>query len=128
MTERRTPSPAPVDPTELARRVRAKRTAEGLSLRAAAAVLGMSASTLSRVESGEHLPERDHLLRLAAWAGLSLDPGAPAARQQIHREDASTVEAIELHLRADQQLEPDDAELLVRLVRTAYEQMSKRRA
>jgi transcriptional regulator with XRE-family HTH domain len=88
----------------------------------------MSAATLSRVETGEHLPERDHLLRLADWAGMQLDLKSRQTQdQQVHGEDASTIEAIELHLRADKELQPDDAELLVQLVKTAYDQMSRRR-
>lgn len=117
-----------IDPAELARRVKAKREAEGLSLRAAGKALGVSAATLSRVESGEHLPERDHLLVLAHWAGLPLGAAGRRRRNQlVHGEDASTVEAVELHLRADKDLDPEDAEILVQLVRTAYDQMSKRR-
>jgi transcriptional regulator with XRE-family HTH domain len=116
-----------VDPAELARRVRAKREAEKLSLRAAAKELGMSAATLSRVESGEHLPERDHLLRLSGWAGVPLDADRRRRRNRaVHGDDASTVEALELHLRADKNLDPDDADFLVQLMRTAYDKMSKR--
>lgn len=116
-----------MDPAQLATRVRAKREAENLSVRAAARTLGMSAATISRVESGEHLPERDHLLRLAEWAGVPLGHRARHRRNRlVHSDDASTVEAIELHLRADKNLAPDDAEVLVRVVKTAYDQMSKR--
>jgi transcriptional regulator with XRE-family HTH domain len=126
-----TPSEKPrgpnVDAAELARRVRAKREAEKLSLREAGEALDMSAATLSRVEAGK-LPERDRLLRLAAWAGMSLDPASRAARNRaVHGDDASTVEAVELHLRADKNLDPEDAETLVQLMRTAYDRMSKRK-
>ena len=128
MTNIPTTSALSVDAATLAKRVKAKREAEGLSLRAAAKLLDMSAATISRVETGEHLPERDHLLRLAAWAGMPLDPNARRRRNQlVHGENATTVEAVELHLRADKDLDPDDAEILVQLVRTAYNQMSKRR-
>ena len=121
------PTATGVDAAELARRVRAKRAAQKLSLRAAADLLGMSAATISRVESGEHLPERDHLLLLADWAGVPLGNNPRRRRNQlVHGDDATTVEAVELHLRADKNLDPDDAELLVQLVRTAYDRMSKR--
>lgn len=117
-----------VDPVDLARRVRAKRNAEKLSLREAAEGLGMSAATLSRVESGKHLPERDRLFRLAEWAGMPLGPAARNARhRQVHGDDAGTVEAVELHLRADRNLDPDDAEFLVQLVKSAYDRMSQRK-
>lgn len=116
-----------VDPAQLATRVRAKREAEKLSLRAAAKTLGMSPATIARVESGEHLPERDHLLRLVDWAGVPIGSNARRRRNQlVHGDDAGTVEAVELHLRADKDLDPEDAEILVELVRTAYDRMSKR--
>jgi transcriptional regulator with XRE-family HTH domain len=124
------PETAPiVDPVLLAARVRAKRESEGLSLRAAAKALGMSAATISRVETGEHLPERDHLLRLARWAGVQLDEDAKGRRtRDVHGPEASTMEAVELHLRADKNLKPEDAEILVDVMRTAYNRLSKRRA
>jgi transcriptional regulator with XRE-family HTH domain len=122
-----TPGPI-VDPVELARRVRAKREGDQLSLREAGEALGMSAATLSRVESGKHLPERDRLLRLADWAGMPLGAAARAARnRQVHGDQASTVEAVELHLRADKNLDPEDAETLVQLVKIAYNRMSKQK-
>lgn len=114
-----------VDPQTLADRVRAKRRADGLSLRAAASALEVSPATLSRVESGTHLPERKILFHLANWVGLQLD----APREQppeIHPPDASTVEAIALHLRADPELQPDDAEMLVDIMQTAYQRLRSR--
>lgn len=120
---------AGVDRAVLASRVRAKREGEKLSLRAAAKTLGMSAATISRVESGEHLPERDHLLRLARWAGMPLDEASRHRRNRdVHGPHASTMEAVALHLRADKALEPDDAEMLVGLMRTAYSRLSQRKA
>lgn len=116
-----------VDPAQLAARVRAKREAEKLSLRAAARILEMSPATISRVESGKHLPGRDHLLRLVDWAGVSIGSNRRQGRNQlVHGDQASTVEAVELHLRADKNLDSEDAEILVQLVRTAYDRMSKR--
>jgi transcriptional regulator with XRE-family HTH domain len=116
-----------VDASDLARRVRSKREAANLSLRAAAKELEMSPATLSRVESGEHLPQRDHLLRLARWAEVPLWEGNSSDRNAlVHGEDASTLEAVSLHLRADEDLKPEDAEILVDLVRAAYERMQNR--
>ena len=117
-----------VDPVELANRVKAKREDEDLSLRAAASELGMSAATISRVESGDYLPQRDHLLVLADWVGLSLDRSPKAgAGPAVHGEHAGTLEAMKLHLRADKELQPDDADILVDLVKTAYKRMNRRR-
>lgn len=129
MSDHGDPVPQGVDPAQLATRVHAKRTAESLSLRAAAKQLGMSAATLSRVESGKHLPARDHLLRLAHWADVPLGVTNQGGRRapDVHGDSAGTLEAVELHLRADHDLEPEDTELLVQLVRTAYDSMSKRK-
>lgn len=85
----------------------------------------MSAATISRVESGSHLPERDHLLRLTDWANVELRLAREQRTDDVHPSDASTIEAIELHLRADKDLKPKDAELLVQLVRTAMDTMSR---
>lgn len=117
-----------VDPVELGRRVRAKREAEELSLREAGKILGMSAATLSRVESGKHLPDRDRLFRLAEWADMPLGTDARAARnREVHRAGAGTVEAVELHLRADKDLDSEDADFLVQLMKTAYNRVSQRK-
>lgn len=37
------------------------------------------------------------------------------------------MEAVELHLRADKDLDADDAEMLVDLMRTAYSRLSQRK-
>lgn len=92
-----------------------------MSLREAAADVGVSAATLSRVESGDYLPERDNLFRLLAWLGLS---GATPSSEP-HPPGAATMEAIELHLRADKELSDADAETIAQLVRLAYERMRK---
>ena len=112
---------------ELASRVRAKREAEGLSLRAAAKQLEMSAATLSRVENGTHTPDSANLLKLARWAGMKLDEPRRRQGPDVHGPKASTMEAVELHLRADKELSVDDAEMLVDLMRTAYDRLSKRK-
>ena len=90
-----------------------------MSLRAAAAESGVSAATLSRVESGHYLPERDSLFRLLSWLGLS---GAEPVTEP-HPPGAGTMEAIELHLRADRDLSRDDADAIAQMVRLAYERL-----
>lgn len=42
----------------------------------------------------------------------------------VHGPDASTVEAVELHLRADKNLSRDDAEALSEMFRLAYDALS----
>jgi transcriptional regulator with XRE-family HTH domain len=112
------------DAIELADRVRAKRRSKGLTIREAAGQAEVSAPTFSRVERG-HVPERDTLLRLARWADVRIDPAlhddARRARNaSVHAPGASTLEAVELHLRADKNLSRDDAEALSEMFRLAY--------
>lgn len=49
--------------------VRHKREAEGLSIRALSAVIGVSFSTLARIERGEGLPDNNSKIRLLEWLG-----------------------------------------------------------
>jgi transcriptional regulator with XRE-family HTH domain len=121
-----------IDAVELGDRVRAKRRGKKLSIREAAEEVGVSAPTISRVERG-HLPERENLLRLARWAGVRIDPVLHdnASRRRnavVHAPDASTVEAVELHLRADKNLSRDDAEALSEMFRLAYDALSAKEA
>ena len=122
-----------IDPVELGDRLRARRHSEGLSIREVAQQIGVSAPTLSRVERGQHLPERRNLLRIARWAGVRIDPAlhpddARQLRNQVvHSPDASTIEAVKMHLRADKNLDRDDAAALSELFRIAYQAVSGKR-
>ncbi|WP_375779175.1 ImmA/IrrE family metallo-endopeptidase [Bradyrhizobium sp. ma5] len=49
--------------------VRRKREAEGLSIRALSALVGVSFSTLARIERGEGLPDNNSKIRLLEWLG-----------------------------------------------------------
>jgi transcriptional regulator with XRE-family HTH domain len=109
---------------ELAGRIGARRRELGIGLREAAAQIGVSAATLSRVERGGHLPDRDNLFRFTRW--LQPEAGGPAAPAEPHAPGAPTMEAVELHLRADPDLAPDDAEALARMVRLAYARLRQR--
>ena len=114
---------SPIDASELATRIKARRRERGISLRSAATEAGVSAATLSRVERGDYLPERDNLFRLLRWVGApAAEPSGPA---EPHAPGAATMEAIELHLRADKDLTPDDAETIAQMVRLAYERLRR---
>jgi len=110
---------APIAADELAARLSARRRERGMSLRAAAAEIGVSAATLSRVEGGAYLPERDNLFRLLEWLGVA----GPETATEPHAPGASTLEAIELHLRADRELAAADADAIAQMVRLAYERL-----
>jgi Zn-dependent peptidase ImmA (M78 family) len=54
---------------QLVKAIRKKREAEGLSIRALSAVVGISFSTLARIERGEGLPDNNSKIRLLQWLG-----------------------------------------------------------
>jgi transcriptional regulator with XRE-family HTH domain len=109
---------------DLAARIRARRRDLGIGMREAARQIGVSAATLSRVERGGHLPDRENLFRFQRW--LEPDAGGDPAQREPHTPGASTMEAVELHLRADPDLTEEDAEALARMVRLAYGRMARR--
>jgi Zn-dependent peptidase ImmA (M78 family) len=57
----------------LVRAVREKREREGLSIRALSGIVGISFSTLARVERGEGSPDNNSKIRLLAWLGPDAD-------------------------------------------------------
>lgn len=118
-----------IDAAEFASRLREKRLARGLSLRQAAQEARVSPTTFSRVERGDHLPDRENFLQLANWVGVTLEQIAiDQAEHEIvtHSPGESTVEAVALHLRADKELNPKDAQILMEVFRVAYENLRKR--
>src|SRR6202035_4377160 len=65
---------------KLVKAVKRKREAEGLSIRALSEAVGVSFSTLARIERGEGQPDNNSKIRLLQWlgadaenAGLSFD-------------------------------------------------------
>lgn len=54
---------------KLVRAVAKKREAEGLSVRALSAIVGISFSTLARIERGEGQPDNNSKIRLLQWLG-----------------------------------------------------------
>jgi transcriptional regulator with XRE-family HTH domain len=124
-----------INPAELAARTREKRAAYGLSIRRAAEQAGVTASAFARAESGKHVPDYDNLLLLAQWVGITLEQlpvasDAADAKQAhhtiVHSPKETTLEAIALHLRADENLESADVDLLMDVVRAAYGKLCKR--
>lgn len=55
--------------TRLVEAVKRKRIAEGLSLRGLSSVVGVSFSTLARIERGDGLPDNNSKIRLLEWLG-----------------------------------------------------------
>lgn len=117
-----------LDPKQLALRLRHRRAALKLTVRKAAEDAGVSAATFSRVERGDHLPDRENLLRLARWAGIRLEELSSAWKPPPGKRKArSTPEQVAVHLRADPKLAPQDASVLAEVFRSAYEALRKQR-
>lgn len=78
-------------------RIKEARQAAGISQKALAAMLGISAATLSGYESGTHDPKPDMLLQIARICGISVDAllGAP------HEENAAVLSGEAMRLARD---------------------------
>ncbi len=112
---------------QLAALVKAKRGKRGL--REVAKEIGnVSASTLSRIEQGK-MPDLDTFMRLCDWLEISPDQffKTSVEKDLKHEEPGppispgmKTAEIVEVHLRADKELDPETAEALANMVRAAY--------
>lgn len=87
--------------TQLVDAVRRKRESEGLSIRALSAVVGISFSTLARVERGDGVPDNNSKIRLLEWlgadaeeAGLTFDNVAFVHFRAAKNVRSSTVRAL----------------------------------
>ena len=117
-----------IDPDWLAKRFRDTRKKRQLTLREVAEQTGISVATLSRVERAawQNL-KSDTLVTLTAWMGmeveqLKMDPPPVVDRGRVVE---STPEIVELHLRADKNLDRKTATALANLFRTVYEQLTE---
>ncbi len=86
---------------QLVSAIRKKRDAEGLSIRALSAVVGISFSTLARIERGEGLPDNNSKIRLLEWlgedgeeAGLKFDNVAFVHFRAAKEVQSATVQAL----------------------------------
>lgn len=90
-----------------------------IGLRALASEIGISASTLSRIEQG-NLPDIDTYLRLCNWLEVSSDFFTIS-----NLKDENTQSGVVAHLRADKSLPPDTAEALIQMINLAYDSAKK---
>jgi transcriptional regulator with XRE-family HTH domain len=109
--------------------IKAKRREEDLGVRAAAAAAEVSAATISRLERGvaTSLPDAETLTKLAKWLGVSvsdlLNELDSVANTNV---SVNTIpEVVEVHLRADKNLNPKTAEALAQMFKALYEQATK---
>ena len=96
--------------------VKSKRGKKGL--RQLASEIGISASTLSRVEQG-NLPDIDTYLKLCEWLEVSSDY---FTSKTIVTDTQNDVVA---YLRADTTLPPATSEALIKMIQLAYESATK---
>lgn len=108
-----------LDLGELGNLVAAERSRRGLSLREAAADVGIPFNTLARVEKG-HVPDLPKFKRLVDWCGADINRFFSAQERAI-----ATPETIAEHLHADRNLAPEAAERISRIVTELYEMLAR---
>ncbi|MEO1530080.1 MAG: helix-turn-helix transcriptional regulator [Planctomycetota bacterium] len=109
-----------IDRQLLKKLVRRKRGQD--SLRKAAKDIGVSAPTLQRIEGGQ-VPTSDVLVGIAEWLGVSLDE---LRKTKPARQNRSTVDQIEVHLRADPNLDEEAADTIANVVKQIYDGFTKK--
>lgn len=85
---------------------------------------GVSASTLTRMGQGKR-PDVDSLAALATWS--SIDVSKFYRDEKSNNESPSTLSEITALLRADRNIQGQDAEMMERMISSLYEDMRKRR-
>jgi transcriptional regulator with XRE-family HTH domain len=102
-------------------RLRRTRRQRNLSLREVAEEIGVSASTLSRLERGTGVPDLPTLTSLATWLDVDRDTLFGVRGKTQERSTPATVEVL---LRADKNLDPKTAKTLAKIFRTAYTELA----
>src|SRR4051794_27856447 len=104
-----------IDLAWLGERLLKERKARGLTLEEVAKETGVSIPTLSRVERGESRGLKgETLIKLTEWTGT------PSKLWKKATAPPNMPDFVELHLRADKNLDGKTAEALAQLFRTAY--------
>ena len=119
-----------IDIDQLAHYVQWKMDQENLSLRQAARKANVSAATMSRIlRKGRNRPrpDVDTLVKIVHWVDVPIDKIVETTRNspRTSAAQASTPEAIEVHLRADKNLTAEAAQAIGNMVRVAYAQFVK---
>jgi transcriptional regulator with XRE-family HTH domain len=99
-----------------------RKIAEKGNLREAAIDAEVSAATLSRVQRG-HIPDTDTLAALARWLQVPIEKllyDPPSV--DVPRDEMTTMQKVEVHLRADPDLSPETAIRIAEVWRGIYEQ------
>ncbi len=105
-----------LDTKKFSSMIKSKRGKKGL--RALANDIGISASTLSRVEQG-NLPDIDTYLKLCQWLEVSSE------YFNINAIEDNPQAGVIAHLRADKTLPANTAEALIQMINLAYASAKK---
>lgn len=105
--------------SDLGNLVAAERDRRGLSLRDAAADVGMPFNTLARVEKG-HVPDLPKFKRLVDWCGADITDFF-----ELQQKTTATTDAIADHLQMDPNLPTGAAEQIAGIVRELYQALAK---
>lgn len=118
--------PQGIDPEWLGERLRGVRQRRKLTLQEVAAQTGISVATLSRIERGACKSlKSDTLVTLTDWMGTEVEmlKKEPSTVVQQGKLLHYTPDIVELHLRADKNLDRKTATALANLFRSVYEQL-----
>ena len=107
-----------LDTKKFSSMIKSKRGKKGL--RALANDIGISASTLSRVEQG-NLPDIDTYLKLCDWLEVSSEYFVIGKENS----EMNSYKGVIAHLRADKTLPPTTSEALIQMINLAYESAKK---
>lgn len=111
-----------LDISALAERLRKVRQERSKTLRDVFDETGISIPTLSRIERGDAREiESNTLFALTNWMKVSSEIFNPDSKAVSKTK--STPDVVELHLRADKNLDPQTATLLSKMFRATYEQV-----
>jgi transcriptional regulator with XRE-family HTH domain len=112
----------------ISKRLSRVRNERDLTLREVFEETGIPIPTLSRIERGAAKSlDSMTLLALTEWLGVSMEElkGTPQPIKKQGKEIQEIPDIVELHLRADKNLNKDTASALSDLFRTAYEHCRK---
>jgi len=115
--------PEAIDLDLLGERLRRCRETMQVPLRTVSEKTGVSVATLSRIERKEAKGiESGTLLAITEWMGVPVEE--LIERPMVH-DTRNTPDVVELHLRADRNLDKQTATALAKMFRAAYEALSK---
>lgn len=99
-----------------------KRRSESLSWRDLAHQLGVSPSTFTRMAQGRR-PDVDAFATLIGWLGMV--PSDFTTAEGAEKESPEPIAMISSYLRADRNLDPEDAEALLDIIQAAYRRLKR---